>query len=795
MSKPKRVLLPILCAIASIFLFSGAAGFAARAADDYAGVGAQYFHTDTPDTQTESFLNKAPLVVPSYRGVRTEITSSNSDANAVFNGNVNPVGEQNRVIITFDYNTKGSPVADAVVLTYTALSDPTKQISLVNVNRGGGNWITVSLTDDLYFSGGFMYVNGTSQPVIGLRDNGTYDQNGYTVWNGGNYGWGALYGEEYQVILPTEDYSDPTGFTLKKGDVKINNWTNIANIFDDNWLTASKANLGESEYAERYTAEYAQEVLDALAEGSVMSVQYYGLKDGFAAFNIRQINGQWIGDGGNVAIDLAKTKAYSVQKTDTLYKGVPFKASDIFDLYSVNDTAEKRNSWASGFIGASEWIVDGSAADRYFEFGNTSNPANDKTFTVNETGEYHIIVSSCNSNPASAATGWSTQTVFTFTVKDGKPTVELAEGANFVKDVEVDLSEFFDIWNLGDDLSVTYAADGEPLPGSAFTPTGESHEITVTASDLYGTTTETFTIPCVEISVPETAAVSGYYGKPVSLPLPVVPEGTQYTLCVYDEENNEITTSVSHVFAEGGTYTVVYTFTVSGSSAPITKECAFTLTLETLPPEIVINGEYEDSYFVGKRLTVLGAEASDGTETYPVNTEVYLNGSKVEVTDGTIALSEGEYEIVYSVSYGDGLSTEVRRGFTVLADTEAPVIVVDGSYGQTYQTGNVLGILDAKVTDNSGEPLDYTVQITRGRDVITAENGELRLEKGGSYKIVYRAADLAGNSAEKVFEFTVSGSGCACSGEVGGEIWFAALLLPAAAVWIIMRRKKSENEK
>ena len=390
---------------------------AVYAEDEFSSVGDRYFHTDTPDTQTESFLNKAPLFIPSYKGVRTEITSSNSDANAVFNGNVNPVGEQNRVIITFDYNTKGSPVADAVVLTYTALSDPTKQISLVNVSRGGGNWITVSLTDDLYFSGGFMYVNGTSQPVIGLRDNGTYDQNGYTVWNNGNYGWGALYGEEYQVVLPTEDYSDPSGFTLKKGDVKINNWTNIANIFDDNWLTASKANLGESEYAERYTKEYAREVLDALAEGSVMSVQYYGLKDdGFAAFNIRQINGQWIGDEGNVPINIsAVTTGYSLPVTDTLYVGQTYKPSDLFKRYSIyRDEAGTDLSYTTGFRGTDVWAGEGGV---WFDFGYNRD-TRDAEFSLTEPGEYKCIVNTADAEEfAGPGRYWSTEQIFTFKVE------------------------------------------------------------------------------------------------------------------------------------------------------------------------------------------------------------------------------------------------------------------------------------------------------------------------------------------------------------------------------------------
>lgn len=122
------------------------------------------------------------------------------------------------------------------------------------------------------------------------------------------------------------------------------------------------------------------------------------------------------------------------------------------------------------------------------------------------------------------------------------------------------------------------------------------------------------------------------------------------------------------------------------------------------------------------------------------------------------------------------------------------MIVVDGAYAAEYQAGNVIGILDAAVSDNSGETLTYSVEITRGNKPVEPENGEVKLKKG-DYKIVYRATDLAGNAAEKVFEFKVTGQGCACNGEIGGEVWLAAFALPAAAMWLIIRRKKNESEK
>lgn len=273
-----------------------------------------------------------------------------------------------------------------------------------------------------------------------------------------------------------------------------------------------------------------------------------------------------------------------------------------------------------------------------------------------------------------------------------------------------------------------------------------------------------------------------------------MPAGTQYTLCVYDEENHKVTDSVAHVFSASGTYTVEYLFEVFGAVQPVRLQCTFLLTLEAVTPDITVNGSYENSYYAGKNLALLSATASDGVAEYPVHTEVYRNGAAIAITENAVVLQTGTYEIVYFVSYGEGKRAEVRRSFTVTADTEIPEIIVDGLYAAEYAAGNIIGVLSATVSDNSGENLTYSVEILRGKEVIEPVDGEIRLEKAGEYKIVYRATDLAGNTAEKSFEFKVTGSGCACSGEIIGSVWPGLLLIPAAAVWMTIRRRRDENE-
>ena len=192
MSKTKKSLLCIAAAAAALFIAAGAAFLsvpAAHAQDDYASVGYRYFHTDTAGATVESFLNKAPNLVDSYRGVLTEMTVPEGTENAsmMFNATVKP---SEKLIISYDWNEKSAddkimPVADCVVTTFSAVADPSKQVSLVQVNRYNRTWITAALTDDLYFDGGYAYVGGTQSPVIGRRDTGSYDSNGYTVWSAG----------------------------------------------------------------------------------------------------------------------------------------------------------------------------------------------------------------------------------------------------------------------------------------------------------------------------------------------------------------------------------------------------------------------------------------------------------------------------------------------------------------------------------------------------------------------------------------------------------------------------------
>lgn len=410
-ARRSKVLKLFLAILSTVFVFCMAAFVCAPAVyaeGEFSSVGDRYFHTDTEGATVESFLNKAPNMNSEYRGIMTEMTvpEGTTEASMMFNAVVNPFATGVKFILAYDYNESGKAVADMVVTTFTALSDPDKQVSIVQVNRGNRTWVTVALTDDVYFSEGFAYIGDTNSPTIGRMDNGNYQQEGYTVWVSGENSWGAIYGGEFQW------------FITENGELKMNDSTVITELKSEDWLAKSKANLAGSEYESRYTAEYVQSVLDTFTSdgGALLTVDYYGLTGTRAALNIRGINDQWIGDEGNVPINIsAVTTGYSLPVTDTLYVGQTYKPSDLFKRYSIyRDEAGTDLSYTTGFRGTDVWAGEGGV---WFDFGYNRTTM-DAEFSLTEPGEYKCIVNTADAEEfAGPGRYWSTEQIFTFKVE------------------------------------------------------------------------------------------------------------------------------------------------------------------------------------------------------------------------------------------------------------------------------------------------------------------------------------------------------------------------------------------
>ena len=152
-------------------------------------------------------------------------------------------------------------------------------------------------------------------------------------------------------------------------------------------------------------------------------------------------------------------------------------------------------------------------------------------------------------------------------------------------------------------------------------------------------------------------------------------------------------------------------------------------------PQITLNGATSVDTPSGSPYADLGATAVDdiGDSIIPV-----LTGS---VDTNTL----GDYVLTYTATDVNGQSSTANRTVTVItADTEDPVVTLNGQTSLTLTQGDAF--IDAGVTviDNSGETIDAVVS---GDTVDTSVPGV--------YTITYTATDSAGNSASTTRTVTV----------------------------------------
>ena len=220
--------------------------------------------------------------------------------------------------------------------------------------------------------------------------------------------------------------------------------------------------------------------------------------------------------------------------------------------------------------------------------------------------------------------------------------------------------------------------------------------------------------------------------------------------------------------------------------------------------------------------TAVFAAAEDAAEPVTLSVEIDHNGNDLPLIDAedpvTIDLfaesdaeyvtpiaenvityvfpAPGTYRIMYNFSDGSNV-----KGTLQVTDTTAPEITLNNVYDTLLQTGDVLEIIDATVSDNSGENnIPYAVAVFFGEEDITSQfkENKLTLVRAGDYKFQYTATDSSGNAG--LFETTVTvaeGDGSVsepqsggCNGGIAVEVSciFAAMSLFTAAA--VMRVKK-----
>ena len=153
------------------------------------------------------------------------------------------------------------------------------------------------------------------------------------------------------------------------------------------------------------------------------------------------------------------------------------------------------------------------------------------------------------------------------------------------------------------------------------------------------------------------------------------------------------------------------------------------------PPKISLIGDTTVDAFNGSTYTDQGATAVDdiGDPVIPV-----LTGS---VDTSTL----GDYVLTYTATDVNGeSSTETRTVTVITADTEDPVVTVNGQSSLSITQGDVFTDAGATITDNSGE--DIT-------PVVTGDTVDINTP--GVYTITYTATDSSGNSGSATRTVTV----------------------------------------
>ena len=160
------------------------------------------------------------------------------------------------------------------------------------------------------------------------------------------------------------------------------------------------------------------------------------------------------------------------------------------------------------------------------------------------------------------------------------------------------------------------------------------------------------------------------------------------------------------------------------------------VTSDTTPPVITLNGSASISITQGESYTDAGATAVDNEDgTVNVKTTGSVDTSKPAV-----------YTITYTATDSAGNTSTTTRKVTVVQviDTQAPTITLNGSESISVSQGESYHDLGATAVDN----IDGSVNVSLTGSVNTAVLGE--------YILTYTATDSSGNTATKIRTVTVS---------------------------------------
>jgi hypothetical protein len=163
------------------------------------------------------------------------------------------------------------------------------------------------------------------------------------------------------------------------------------------------------------------------------------------------------------------------------------------------------------------------------------------------------------------------------------------------------------------------------------------------------------------------------------------------------------------------------------------------ITFDVTPPVIALDGSDPLNISCGSTYTDPGATATD-------DFDGDISGDIVVDFSGVDTNTPGNYTVFYDVSDASGnAATQVQRQVIVgsCADTQAPVITLQGSNPVDVNCGATYSDAGATASDNVDNALALTAAIVVGGDTVDTATP-------GTYEITYNVLDTAGNPALEV---------------------------------------------
>ena len=167
----------------------------------------------------------------------------------------------------------------------------------------------------------------------------------------------------------------------------------------------------------------------------------------------------------------------------------------------------------------------------------------------------------------------------------------------------------------------------------------------------------------------------------------------------------------------------IITYKAIDSSRNITTAIRKVNVVDTVPPEIILNGDTEVVIEAGQKYEELGAIGIDKVD----------GNFKATVSGDVNTNVPGEYILTYTATDNSENSSTLTRKVKVI-DTTAPEIILNGKSEITIEAGTKYEELGAIGKDIVDGELKATI------------SGEVNTSKVGEYKLTYIVTDSSGNS-------------------------------------------------